>query len=522
MGVFFYLKKFNRSIRVVIVFAVTAFIAILNSCNNNTAPLTGEKADIADGETLSKKYCASCHEWPAPSLIDRADWVNGVLPAMSKHLGIKTYIGEYFTDEASVINISDWQKIVTYYTTLTPVTLTIPKSAVTPLPDAAIFSAQRPKKTGRTKPAMTTMLAFDTLNHKVYSGDAANNLYEWDSHLDKKLVYHFDSPVTGANFYKSPDGSNSAVITCIGTLPPVNLSKGTVSVINLDKKNSKPVLIADSLPRPVETVMADFNKDGLMDYITCGFGHDKGGLYLFRQQPDRTFKRLVISNIAGAQQLITGDFNNDGWPDVMCLFAQADEGIRMFLNDHKGGFIAKTLLRFQPVYGSSSFQLVDFNHDGKPDILYTCGDNSDFSKVLKPYHGVYIFTNQGNWKLKQTYFYHIDGCTKAIAADFNHDGKLDIAAIAFFADFKYHPQEGFTYLEQTALNSYTAHEMPINSYGRWLTMTIGDIDHDGSEDIILGNFSTRGRGLVNQPGFVPNWDMFEPVIVLKNNSGKKH
>ncbi len=63
----------------------------------------------------------------------------------------------------------------------------------------------------------------------------------------------------------------------------------------------------------------------------------------------------------------------------------------------------------------------------EPDILYTCGDNSDFSKVLKPYHGVYIFTNQSNWKFKQTYFYHIDGCTKAIAADFDHDGDLDVA-----------------------------------------------------------------------------------------------
>jgi len=188
----------------------------------------------------------------------------------------------------------------------------------------------------------------------------------------------------------------------------------------------------------------------------------------------------------------------------------------MFLNDHKGGFITQTLLRFPPVYGSSSFQLVDFNHDGKPDILYTCGDNSDFSKVLKPYHGVYIFTNQGNWKFKQTYFYHIDGCTKAIAADFDHDGDLDIAAIAFFANFKYHPQQSFTYLEQTAPNKFLPHEVPVDSYGRWLTMEVADINHDGYDDIILGNFSTTGRGLVNQTGFTPGWDMHNPIIILKN------
>ena len=51
-------------------------------------------------------------------------------------------------------------------------------------------------------PAMTTMLSFDTINHKVYSGDAASNLYEWDGKLNEKLVHKFDSPVTGANFIK--------------------------------------------------------------------------------------------------------------------------------------------------------------------------------------------------------------------------------------------------------------------------------------------------------------------------------
>ena len=118
------------------------------------------------------------------------------------------------------------------------------------------------------------------------------------------------------------------------------------------------------------------------------------------------------------------------------------------------------------------------------------------------------------------------GCTKAIADDFDHSGNghLDIAAIAFFADFKYHPQRRF-YLsfEQTAANQYRVHEIPVDNYGRWLTMEVADIDHDGYDDIIIGNFSIgRPRLNVNQPGFVPGWDMHEPVILLKNNAGKRH
>ncbi|MDB4903712.1 MAG: repeat-containing protein [Mucilaginibacter sp.] len=518
-----YYKPSANLLCLIMVLVVTSLIFSLNSCHNTPATPTVE-TDMADGKILAQKYCVSCHQLPDPALIDRGSWVKGVLPAMGKNLGIKSYMGQYYSDKSSAINISDWQKIAAYYKNTSPVALTIPKPAVAPLNDWAIFSLERPKNINQVMPAMTTMLTVNPIDHKVYSGDAAGNLFKWDSDLNSKRIYHFDSAVTDASYLSASDSSNTAVITCIGNMPPIDLLKGKIYLLNLnaETKKNKPVLITDSLPRPISTVAADFNKDGLMDYVVCGFGHNNGALYLLQQQPDHTFKKQVIRGIPGGEQLITGDFNNDGWPDVMCLFAQADEGIWMFLNDHKGGFITQNLLHFPAVYGSSSFQLVDFNHDGEPDILYTCGDNSDYSKVLKPYHGVYIFNNQGNWKFKQTYFYHIDGCTKAVAADFDHDGDLDIAAIAFFSDFKYHPQEGFTYLEQIAPNHFIAHEIPVNKYGRWLTMEVADIDHDGNDDIILGNLSTPGRGLVNQPGFIPNWDQHEPIIVLKNNIGKKH
>ena len=98
---------------------------------------------------------------------------------------------------------------------------------------------------------------------------------------------------------------------------------------------------------------------------------------------------------------------------------------------------------------------------------------------------------------------------------------MDIAAIAFFPDFKYHPEESFTFLQQNADNTYTAHELPIYKYGRWLEMDVADVDGDGYKDIILGNFAIGGRGLVNQSGYVPAWDMHEPVVILKNMAGKK-
>lgn len=495
--------------------AITAGITFY-SCNNNSNTTI---AQTSAGKALALKYCQSCHSFTSPLLADKKSWRDGILPAMAKMLNLEIYMGQAVANPNSAVTLAEWQAIVKWYVANAPDSLTIPKRKVAPLRDWAGFSLVRAQNVNKAAMAMTTMLAVSPDDYKLYSGDAANNLYSWSPKAKPTLVHTFGSPVAGVEFTKRPEG-NIGVFTTIGNMMPVDVLKGKVEELNLsaDTKSQAPVLITDSLPRPVQTVNADFNKDGLPDYVVCGFGHDRGALYYVQQLHGNKYKKNIMSALPGGTQLVKGDFNNDGWTDVICIFAQNDESIRMYVNNKKGGFNEKTLLRFPPINGSSSFQLVDFNHDGKSDILYTCGDNSDYSRILKPYHGVYIFMNQGDWKFKQTYFYHIDGATKAIAADFDGDGDLDIAAIAFFTDFKYHPEEGFTYLEQNKPNDFISHQIPVEKYGRWISMDVNDVDGDGKPDIILGNFSIGQRGLLNQKGFKPDWDMYEPLVILKNQT----
>jgi len=220
----------------------------------------------------------------------------------------------------------------------------------------------------------------------------------------------------------------------------------------------------------------------------------------------------VLRAAPGAIRVYINDYNHDGRPDIWALFAQGDEGIYLFTNQGKGQFSEQAILRFPPSYGSSSFELVDFNGDGYADILYTCGDNADFSPVLKPYHGVYIYENDGRNQFTQRYFYPINGCYKAMARDFDGDGVMDIATIAFFPDFNHQPEEGFVYLKGLGGYDYRPYSLVSAERGRWLTMDVGDVDGDGRPDIVLGNFSyftsVTKRGVDFKKG--------PPVMVLKN------
>ena len=162
-------------------------------------------------------------------------------------------------------------------------------------------------------------------------------------------------------------------------------------------------------------------------------------------------------------------------PDIWALFAQGNEGIFLFTNKGGGAFDTKQVLSFPPYYGSSSFELDDFNGDGYKDIIYTCGDNADYSVILKPYHGVYIYLNDGKNNFKQRYFYPINGCYKAIAKDFDGDGDLDIATIAFFADYVHQPEEGFIYFKNVSKQPIGQTDLTFQPYsitagklGRWL------------------------------------------------------
>ena len=516
----------NISTRSKYFMALSAFVlmvsgsVIFDGCKSkNTSAADLQRVDDSElnGEQLIAKYCTKCHALAPANALTNDVWHFHTLPAMAPYVGISTYGSDYFkADGAKGISLVNWSKIVDYYKKTAPVTLSPQKKPDSLVKDWAGFQVKLPKDIADISTAYTTTVGIDPSTNKIYSADAITlQLYKWDNNLNARVAKSLPSPAIDIAFQKGI--ANRAIITLAGAVQPINLPNGRVGDVDLANIRTKVIDIETDISHPQQTSAGDFNKDGLTDYVVSASGKNAGSLLLLTQNSNHTFKRVNLKKPQGAVQTVIGDFNNDGWPDIMALFGLGDECLVLFTNNKKGGFLERQLLRFSPTNGSTSFQLADVDHDGKLDVIYTCGYNYRDSRIMKPYHGLYIYTNTGNWDLKQSYFYPINGCTKAIAADFDGDGDIDIAACAFFADLKNQPYEGFTYFEQDKLNHFKPHALPVNKYGRWFNMAIGDYNGDGKPDIVLANYT---KGLSIEGSQNPFINDKIPLIVLENHNKK--
>ena len=435
----------------------------LTSCNS-------PKPETSKTDKLANTYCGSCHLVPDPSLLDKKAWLEKVLPPMGKMLGIEYYWGEPINSSKGGLSLQDWKRIVQDYVDLAPDTMAGQNRA--PVKDFSnLFSAESVDVVPGKFPA-TSYVKIDPGNHFIYQGDAFDStLNIYNEHLRKLATHNIHSVLVDMNFADSlaVAGDRRVIATDIGMMNPNDAKKGKAYSFLLTKNGSLTNLkkIIDSLPRPVQTIATDLDRDGKDDWLVCGFGNRIGDLYWIKNSLDGKIEKQILRALPGAVKAYVDDFNHDGLLDIMVLMAQAQEGIYLLINNGNGSFETKEVLRFPPIYGSSYFELDDFNGDGFKDILYTCGDNGDYTwQTLKNYHGVYIFLNDGKNNFHQKYFYPIHGCYKAIARDFDKDGDLDIAAISYFPDEVNQPQESFHtgdlfYFISTYYKKIAKHSFPM-------------------------------------------------------------
>ncbi|MBD2699015.1 VCBS repeat-containing protein [Spirosoma sp. BT702] len=482
-------------------------LLLLSSC---TAKKENEKTAFVDvpvsglsGKQLALTHCSRCHAFVKPELLAKSNW-RDVLPAMGHRMGIYSsgfrpdslfdtgISGSIVRDvnifpERPVLAKEDWRKLEQYFLENAPDTILPPLRGHKIQLGLKHFTYKEAPFSHR--PSLTTMVKIlpDKRGIVFSDGKSRRNILTFLT-LDLRENYSLPVASTPTHFYEK---ANEIYLTTAGKgVFPTDAPNG--SLLRWEKNVAGPgykefTAISD-LQRPVSMAYGDVNKDGLEDVVACEFGNQTGKLAWYENNGKGGYTKRILREKPGAISAILNDANRDGLLDIYVLMGQGDEGVFLYENQGAGKFKEKRLLTFLPLNGSQYIELADFNKDGFEDIIYVCGDNADKTPILKTYHGIYIFLNDGKSNFKQSYFYQLNGAYKAMVRDYDLDGDLDIAAISFFPDYLRYPEESFIYLENKGQLKFRDYSFPEASKGRWIVMDAGDMDADGDIDLVLGSF----------------------------------
>ncbi len=474
------------------------------------------------GEQLSKIYCIACHEYPKPELLDKDTWKNYMLPRMGYMFGIYKSKQEYealfenneggeivkssgLFPSSRTIDSASWKKINNYYLKNAPEKLSLPPKKQIKKHLNQFTTIIPEQKVGMPS---STMAQFSKKG-QIYLGDAVTKSFSIFSE-DLQLLKTGSVQEGAVSLH---DGEQAFWLTVMGSFSPTDAPLGLIATL------PKQTGIASSVPikklqRPVHSDYGDLDGDGDIDIVVSEFGKWTGALSVFINS-NTIYEKKILLPTPGAIKSYMKDMNNDGYLDIVALFAQAAEGIDIFYNDGKANFKRERVLKFSASMGGSFMNLIDYNDDGFLDILFTAGDNADYKPVLKPWHGIYVFVNDGQNKFSEALFIHHNGAYNAIVDDFDGDGDKDIAAISFFPDWVNTPEESFVYYQNDGNNNFENFTFPEVNKGRWVVMHGSDYDKDGDQDLILGSLAFE---VVPKLGYVQKWiEEGIPFIILQNN-----
>lgn len=368
----------------------------------------------------------------------------------------------------------EYEEIVKYYTETSPPTFEYHSP---PVKDSITIFDFVPAGLNKK---LISMIKYDSSGGEIYVGDGMGWLYRLNKNLVVQDSTKLPTAPVGMIFGKDADH-----VLCIGSMMPREDLTGMLVTYNA--KHDVEIVI-DSLRRPVYFQALNNNHT---EFLISSFGNLAGSLASY-QVHDTTVTQTVLDGLPGATKTVQIDWDKDGRMDIVALIAQGDERLLLFRNT-TAGYKKEILLRFPPIYGSSSFQVIDINNDNQPDILFTTGDNGDFSTFVKPYHGLRLFINSDG-DLKEKWFQPMPGARDARTADFDGDGDLDMAAISFFPDNLNSPLQNFLYIENQGNLTFKPFIHSMSERGKWLVMELVDLENDGDMDVLLGSFQFSGLG----------------------------
>jgi hypothetical protein len=176
---------------------------------------------------------------------------------------------------------------------------------------------------------------------------------------------------------------------------------------------------------PFSVAVGDLNHDGIPDLVVANFGIEEegnfGNVSVLLGNGDGTFRKPVrYPGLHDPDQVILADFNGDGNLDVAVL-AEARNAVYIALGKGDGTFSRVTTL--PAGHGPVSVVAADFNGDGILDLAV-----SNVATPKPSFVSVFLGNGDGTFRNPVSFGVGVSPW-QLVAADFNGDGKPDIATI---------------------------------------------------------------------------------------------
>ena len=308
------------------------------------------------------------------------------------------------------------------------------------------------------------------------------------------------------------DGQPDYVVADLGGMLPTPHKRGSVWWFHQVDGEWRRTPLRMGMMRVSDVRAGDFDGDGKTDLVVAEFGmHFQGGIHLLLHrglsQGVPQFESKLLDDRAGGIHVPPIDLDGDGALDFVALISQHHEVIVAFLNAGDGAFQQATLYEAgDPSYGSSGIELVDLDRDGDIDVLFSNGDTFD-DEIPKPVHSVQWLENRGDYPFEHHHIGALPGAYRAVAADLDEDGDLDVAAVSLLveASTKAHPSgtfDGVVLFEQLENQRFIRHRLQ-EDLCQAATCQLIDWDLDGDLDIVTFPYNTQV-------------DAVQPITVFRN------
>jgi hypothetical protein len=282
--------------------------------------------------------------------------------------------------------------------------------------------------------------------------------------------------------------------------------------------------------------LVDVTGDQILDVITCSFGKAVGenvtgaNITIFQGNVDAqgkgnfTFSAGPIANITPGIQFVptalaVADFDGDNIVDIAAAVPgvppdfnqpQPNGSVYVFKGTGSGGFSQPT----QYDTGGAlpvNIQTADLNGDGKRDLIVANAGDPNASPEFKG-NGVGVILNVSttgnlNFGITNTLAANAYGTFAIAAADYNKDGKTDIAAVNYGSQTGLSPNAFVSVFMGNGLGTFTpdtpgTYDTRTNLPGGQY-LAAGDFDNNGSTDLIVAHASNLVGMLVNTTSAQP-------------------